>query len=81
MPATRTAVELADIGAKLHTVETARETVSATQRALDVAQESLAAAVRAARNAGASWSEISLAAGLSRQAAFKRWRETEESDQ
>jgi DNA invertase Pin-like site-specific DNA recombinase len=37
------------------------------------------AAVRGARQAGISWTEIAAALGISRQAAWERWRELDEA--
>lgn len=39
------------------------------------------AAVRGARAAGASWTEIAQALGVTRQAAWDRWHELDEDDQ
>jgi hypothetical protein len=41
--------------------------------ALAQAERQLTAAVRAARHAGASWTQIGAAVGLTRQAAQQRW--------
>ena len=49
------------------------QSVADTAAALGQAGEALDRAVRAARNAGASWADIARAAGMSRQAAQQRW--------
>ncbi len=51
---------------ELHTVELASDDV-------DDAQHKLNVAVRAARDAGASWADIGRAVGISRQSAHERW--------
>src|SRR5690625_3414564 len=43
----------------------------------DPAADPVAAAVRNARSGGASWARIGAAAGISRQAAWERWRHLE----
>jgi len=58
---------LADLGAA------ARRAHAAAHEAR-VAAEMLAAAVRAARENGASWATIGAATGMTRQAAHERWR-------
>ncbi|MBE1608987.1 hypothetical protein [Actinopolymorpha pittospori] len=80
MPEPRTADELATISAKLRDIKSAGDRADAAQRAAAQRQADLAEAVRQARLAGSSWSEVGLALGMTRQAAFKRWREIEGSD-
>lgn len=49
--------------------------VQLLRRLLDLAEMN---AVRAARQAGASWTDVAAMLGVSRQSAWARWRETDE---
>lgn len=49
--------------------------VQLVRRLLDLAEMN---AVRAARRAGASWTDVATMLGVSRQSAWERWHETDE---
>jgi hypothetical protein len=52
---------------------TAVQSVEQAARAFGTASEGLTRAVQAARAAGATWTDIGAAVGISRQAAAERW--------
>lgn len=56
-----------------HPIEKRLEAVAKRVGVLAAAQDALDHAVRLARQEGASWADVGMAAGMSKQAAHQRW--------
>lgn len=72
--------EVLDSEAAVRAQLRAIDQVRVAKRALDQAAGELAAAVRAAKQAGVSWARVGVATGITAEGARRRWLEPHEVD-